>query len=315
MAAGIAAWLSQNRMPTGPLRFRAGNRQGAGSTPGAYSETIEARAAIARRQLGVGGGIVPVDAAAEHGDGEAPGVERAPVRMAVDPACQAADHHEPGGGELAAEHPRDLGAVRRARAGADDRDRGAVEDVELALPRTNRPAGVSKIAPRAGGKHGDERGSQRRPRCSSRPGRRARRTLERSARNARSAARRSDASRCAPRTRPVRARSLRLQLRWRAVGERLRDVFGKDVVGARERGDRLRGPGDTCPAAARERQAFHGTSEQLVGRGVPARHPGPEVLSRCAYPLANRRGRLGRARRQLDASRPRNGDDQVEAVE
>ena len=39
------------------------------------------------------------------------------------------------------------------------------------------------------------------------------------------------------------------------------------------------------------------------------------MLSRSAHPLANRRGRLGRARGQLDASRPRNSDDQVKAVE
>jgi hypothetical protein len=33
------AWLSQTRMALRPYRLRAGNRQGAGSTPGGYSET------------------------------------------------------------------------------------------------------------------------------------------------------------------------------------------------------------------------------------------------------------------------------------
>ena len=75
--------------------------------------------------------VVAVDPAAEHGHGRPAGVERAPVRLAVDPSGEAADDHEPGGGQLAAEHPRDLGAVRRARASTDDPDRRAPENVEL----------------------------------------------------------------------------------------------------------------------------------------------------------------------------------------
>ena len=75
--------------------------------------------------------VVAVDPATEHGDGRPACVERSPVRLAVDPAGQAADDHEPGGGQLAAEHPRDLGAVRRARASTDQPDRRASENFEL----------------------------------------------------------------------------------------------------------------------------------------------------------------------------------------
>jgi hypothetical protein len=53
------------------------------------------------------------------------------MRFAVDPAGEAADDDEPGGGQLAAEHPGDLPAVRGARAGADDPDRSAREELDL----------------------------------------------------------------------------------------------------------------------------------------------------------------------------------------
>ncbi len=78
------------------------------------------------------GGIVAVDAAAEDGDGETARVEGAAVRVPVDTAGEAADHDEARGGELAAEHPGDVGAVRRAGAGADDRHGRTVEQLELA---------------------------------------------------------------------------------------------------------------------------------------------------------------------------------------
>jgi hypothetical protein len=47
------------------------------------------------------------------------------VSLAVDAARQPADDDEPGGAKLAGEPPRDLRAVRGARARADDRDRGS----------------------------------------------------------------------------------------------------------------------------------------------------------------------------------------------
>jgi hypothetical protein len=76
-------------------------------------------------------GIVTVDAAAEHRDGDASGLERAAMRFTVDPAREPADDDETGGGELAPKPARDLGAVGRARAGADDRDRRTREDLAL----------------------------------------------------------------------------------------------------------------------------------------------------------------------------------------
>jgi hypothetical protein len=49
-------------------------------------------------------------------------LERASMRLAVDPSCEPADDDEPGRGELAAEHPRDLSPIGRARPRPDDCD-------------------------------------------------------------------------------------------------------------------------------------------------------------------------------------------------
>ena len=75
------------------------------------------------RELGVRGRIVAVDAAAEHRHRDPAGLERTPVRLGVDAAREAADDHQPGGGELPPERSRDRGAVARAGARADDRHR------------------------------------------------------------------------------------------------------------------------------------------------------------------------------------------------
>src|SRR5262249_21859543 len=61
------------------------------------------------------------DPAAEDGDRHAAGFERSPVRLAVDPARETADHDEARRGQLATERARDLRPVARARASADDR--------------------------------------------------------------------------------------------------------------------------------------------------------------------------------------------------
>ncbi len=86
------------------------------------------------------GGVVPVDAAAENRDGQASCVEGPAVRVAVDAPGETADDDEPCSGELAAEHSRDVSAVRRARASADDRDGGPVEQLQLS-PAANEQAG------------------------------------------------------------------------------------------------------------------------------------------------------------------------------
>ena len=135
------------------IRFRAGNLQGAGSTPGAYSDDREPGRANPSRELGVRRRVVAVDPAAEHRHGRPAGFERATVGLAVDPAGKAADDHEPGRGQLPAEHSRDLRAVGRARASADDADRGPRRGARSRRgPRTKRPAGGSWIARRSSGK-------------------------------------------------------------------------------------------------------------------------------------------------------------------
>ena len=77
------------------IRLRAGNRQGAGSTPGAYSETTSPLLADPGGELGVCGRVVAVDATTEHGHRWAVGLERATVGLAVDAAREAADDDEP----------------------------------------------------------------------------------------------------------------------------------------------------------------------------------------------------------------------------
>ena len=63
-------------------------------------------------ELGVGRRVHPVDSAAENGDRQPAGLERAAMGLAVDTAREAADDDETGGGQLAAERPRDRGPVR-----------------------------------------------------------------------------------------------------------------------------------------------------------------------------------------------------------
>ena len=79
-----------------------------------------ARAADPRSQLGVGGRIVTVDAAAEDRDGCPAGLESPSMRLSVHAAREAADDDESRGRELPAEHSRNLGAVGRAGSCTDD---------------------------------------------------------------------------------------------------------------------------------------------------------------------------------------------------
>jgi hypothetical protein len=58
-------------------------------------------------------------------------LERASMRFAVDPAGETADDHHTRRCELASEHARHLGAVRRAGTRADDRDRRAREQLRV----------------------------------------------------------------------------------------------------------------------------------------------------------------------------------------
>ena len=93
------------------------------------------------------GGVVAVDAAAEHGDGGSSGVERSAMRFPVDAARKAADDDEPCGGELAREAARNRRAVAGARARTDDRDRRSFEHLRRRSP-TDEEAG-GRIVDRA----------------------------------------------------------------------------------------------------------------------------------------------------------------------
>ena len=68
------------------------------------------------------GGIVPVDAAAEDGDGAPLRLERPAMRLGVDAAGEAARDDEPGRRELSPQAAGDGRAVARGGPRADDRD-------------------------------------------------------------------------------------------------------------------------------------------------------------------------------------------------
>ena len=121
------------------IRLRAGKRHGAGSTPGAYSDTIRPCSPDPPGQLGVCGRVDPVDAAAEHGNRRPACLQRAPVRLAVDPTGQAAHYDEAGSCELPAEHPSHGGAVRRAGARADDGDGRPFEQHRILVSSDEQP--------------------------------------------------------------------------------------------------------------------------------------------------------------------------------
>ena len=81
----------------------------------------------------MGSRVVAIDAAAQDGDGCAPALERAAMRLAVDAAGEAAHDKEPGRSELAPEHPRDRAAVCRACPRPDHGDGRARKEPDLCL--------------------------------------------------------------------------------------------------------------------------------------------------------------------------------------
>ena len=112
------------------IRFLAGKRHGAGSTPGSYSDTTSPPVCDDRaRELGVGRRVVAVDATAEHCDGRPTRRERATVRLAVDAARHATDHDGAGGRGLRREEACDRPSVPGAGPGADDGDGRTVEEL------------------------------------------------------------------------------------------------------------------------------------------------------------------------------------------
>jgi hypothetical protein len=84
------------------------------------------------RQLCIGSWVVPVDPAAEDGNGDPVGLERSSMRFPIDAARESADDDEAGSGELAAEHACDMSAVWRARTGADDGHSAAGKQFRIA---------------------------------------------------------------------------------------------------------------------------------------------------------------------------------------
>ena len=121
------------------IRLRAGNRQGAGSTPGAYSETIQPRSRDRGGELRMGARVVAVDAAAEHGD-RGPPASRAPrCASPSTPRASPLTTTSPAAASSRAERAGDLRAVRRARTRTDDRDGGpSAADVRAAAQEEAR---------------------------------------------------------------------------------------------------------------------------------------------------------------------------------
>ena len=161
------------------IRFRAGKRHGAGSTPGGYSETISPRSAICAASCGVRARVVAVDAAAEHSDRRAAALERAAVRRSRRRPREPRDDDDAGGCELARER---AGDARRSRAGscADDRDRGPASSAARRRRARTDLGGGSWIAARRGGNRASSAATQRRPAgCSSLQVGRRRRTTRR----------------------------------------------------------------------------------------------------------------------------------------
>ena len=270
----------------------------------------------ARASSRVRGRIVAVDAAAEHGDGHPARLERAAVRLAVDAAGEAADDDEARRGQLPAEQPRDLAAVRRAGAGADDRDRRPASSSRSALPAEEEPrrrvvdraqqrrevgVGAADEA-EAGAREALELGTRRR----SAAWKAAKRALRGSSTTCASFAAANDASASSLMPRAPSASGRRAPRRRARAARR----------------PRRRAP---RPSAPRARPA-PGRARRAAGarpRGRAARRP--RSSARAAGPASRRapaatRSRTGAdgsagPRRELLRPRPRNRHDEVEAVE
>ena len=90
-------------------------------------------------ELGVCCGIVAVDTAPEDRDRRAVRGERSAMRLAVDAARHTADDHRTRSRRFGREEPRDRATVARAGSRSDDRERGAVEELELRLASEPQP--------------------------------------------------------------------------------------------------------------------------------------------------------------------------------
>ncbi len=109
------------------MRLRAGKHQRWPPKPGGISETTAPRSIRLRWRWRMRAGYAVSAPPARTATGGArawrPSLERAEVRGGVDPERHAGDDGHAGAGQRAAERARDLEAVGRRAAGADDRDR------------------------------------------------------------------------------------------------------------------------------------------------------------------------------------------------
>ena len=146
------------------MRLRAGKRHGAGSTPGAYSETTRPVSAMRRASSRVRGRIVAVDAAAEHGDRRRrpPRARRgAPRRRRRARGRRRRRARRARARGRACARPTRRSPSRRARRRS--RPPGATSSSGSAPPRRKRPGGGSWIARRSDGNAGAERARKRKP--------------------------------------------------------------------------------------------------------------------------------------------------------
>ena len=109
--------------------------------------------------------------------------------------------------------------------------------------------------------------------------------------------------------------SLRRELGGSAIGERLGDMLGQNLVGAGKRGDRPRDAGDLRAAASGKREALDRTCQQLVGCRCSPRPSLCKTHSCSDDTGAHWIRALPRPGLQLECAGSRNGHDQIEAVE
>ena len=115
----------------------------------------------------MGGRVVAVDAAAEHGDRPATGSNGAAMRLAVDAARETADDHDPRRGRLGRQHARDRTSVPGAGTRSDDRDCRLGEELRIRVAPEPEAAGrvgyltqecreSALAAPQSPDRHGSE---------------------------------------------------------------------------------------------------------------------------------------------------------------
>ena len=286
------------------MRLRAGNRHGAGSTPGGYSDAISPLSADSARELAVRRGIVAVDPAAEDRHRRPAGLERAPVRLGVDASRQAADDDDCRRRRARARAASPPATRRPSRPARRRRRRTSARAAPASeAPRRNRPGGGSWIAARSGGNARSDRGSQRRPAAASSRSRARSSTETRPRASGPCAARTASASSLTASPAPAAAgrRALRRRARARPPRRRARRaiVSATRATRARPRPE----SGSRCTACVSVASAAF----------VRVSEPG---TARAAHdPLLHSRRGLAGLRRELVRPRPRHGDDEVEAVD